>query len=270
MITVHSLKSDPLWQSPLDREALYRLLSVVTGKSLSMLTAFPETGLAPEQAAAFHLLAQRYREGEPLAYILGEQGFWSLTLSVSPDVLIPRPDTECVVEAVLSLGAGQRWRVADLGTGSGAIALSLAKEHPDWEIVATDASSAALAVARANAVKNRISQVDFRLGSWFEPLDGRFHLIVSNPPYIAESDPHLASLTREPLQALVAPDEGLAEIDWLTAHAASYLHPLGWLVVEHGWLQGAAVQSLFRRSGFREVRTGYDYGGNPRFTLGCL
>lgn len=270
MVTVRDLKADPLWREPLDREALYRLLARVTGKTPTMLTAFPETALSADQQAAFELLAGRYRQGEPLAYILGEQAFWTLDLTVTPDVLIPRPDTECVVEAVLELGRGRVWRIADLGTGSGAIALSLAREHPEWSVVATDASLAALAVARGNADALKLCNVDFRDGYWFEPLDGRFHCIVSNPPYIADDDPHMSALAHEPLSALVAPEQGLADIDWLTAHAAPYLQRDGWLVIEHGWRQGEAVRELFRRSGFREVATGYDYGGNPRYTRGQL
>ncbi|HEX5277097.1 MAG TPA: peptide chain release factor N(5)-glutamine methyltransferase [Fluviicoccus sp.] len=270
MVTVGDLKASPLWREPLDREALYRLLSRVTGKTPTMLTAFPETALSADQQAAFNALADRYRQGEPLAYILGEQAFWTLNLTVTPDVLIPRPDTESVVEAVLELGQGQLWRVADLGTGSGAIALSLAHEHPEWSVVATDASAAALAVARGNAAALPRCNIDFRPGSWFEPLDGRFHCIVSNPPYIANDDPHMTALAHEPRSALIAPAQGLADIDWLTAHAAQYLHPDGWLVIEHGWQQGEAVRELFRRSGFREVTTGYDYGGNPRYTRGQL
>jgi release factor glutamine methyltransferase len=270
MTTVQALKADPLWQDPLDRDALYRLLSQVTGKSITLLKAFPETVLSPAERERFETLSHRYRAGEPLAYILGEQGFWSMTLKVTPDVLIPRPDTECLVEAVLELGKGCIWRVADLGTGSGAIALSLAQEHPQWTVIATDASPAALAVARANADLYQFPHIEFRQGSWFEPLDGRFHCIVSNPPYIADDDPHMPALTREPRSALVAPDQGLADIDWLTGHAAQYLHPEGWLLIEHGWQQGEAVRELFRRAGFRDITTGYDYGGNPRFTRGHL
>ncbi len=270
MTTVQALKADPLWQDPLDRDALYRLLSQVTGKSITLLKAFPETVLSPAERERFETLSHRYRAGEPLAYILGEQGFWSMTLKVTPDVLIPRPDTECLVEAVLELGKGRIWRVADLGTGSGAIALSLAQEHPQWTVIATDASPAALAVARANAAIYQFPHIEFRQGSWFEPLDGRFHCIVSNPPYIADEDPHMNALFHEPRSALVAPDQGLADIDWLTGHAAQYLHPEGWLLIEHGWQQGEAVRELFRRAGFRDITTGYDYGGNPRFTRGHL
>lgn len=270
MTTVRELKVDPTWQEPLDRDALYRLLSQVTGKSITMLKAFPETVLSPAQTAVFETLSRRYREGEPLAYILGEQGFWSMMLKVTPDVLIPRPDTECLVEAVLELGKDRIWRVADLGTGSGAIALSLAQEHPQWSIIATDASPAALAVARANAETYQFPNIEFRLGSWFEPLDCRFHCIVSNPPYIADDDSHMNDLGQEPRSALVAADQGLADIDWLTAHAAQYLHSEGWLLIEHGWQQGEAVRELFRRSGFLDVTTGYDYGGNPRYTRGHL
>lgn len=270
MTTVQALKAEPLWQDPLDRDALYRLLSQVTGKSITLLKAFPETVLSPAERERFETLSHRYRAGEPLAYILGEQGFWSMTLKVTPDVLIPRPDTECLVEAVLELGKGRIWRVADLGTGSGAIALSLAQEHPQWTVIATDASPAALAVARANAAIYQFPHIEFRQGSWFEPLDGRFHCIVSNPPYIADEDPHMNALSHEPRSALVAPDQGLADIDWLTGHAAQYLHPEGWLLIEHGWQQGEAVRELFRRAGFRDITTGYDYGGNPRFTRGHL
>lgn len=267
-VTVLSLRLDPAWRDPLDREALYALLAKVTGRAASWLKAFPETPLTSGQVEEFQSLSVRYLAGEPLAYLLGSQGFWSLELRVTPDVLIPRPDTECLVEAVLAAGKGQAWRIADLGTGSGAIALSLAKECPGWTVIATDASAAALDVARDNARRNGLAAIDFRKGSWFEPLDGRFHALVSNPPYIASDDPHMAALGHEPRSALVAPGAGLADIIHLTTHAARFLHDKGWLFIEHGWEQGEAVRTLFEEAGFKEVRTGYDYGGNPRYTCG--
>lgn len=244
------------------------LLARAIGKSTTFLRTWPDYVLTAEQLAQFqHEFAQR-QQGLPLAYILGERAFWRLSLSVNAAVLIPRPDTECVVEKVLALGQDQQWRVADLGTGSGAIALSLAIEHPEWQIIATDINPQSLAVAQANAVKNNIQQVEFKQGSWLEPLTGLFDCIVSNPPYIANDDPHLTDLQYEPLEALVAANNGLADLIEIVRLSSDFLHKKGWLVLEHGFQQGDAVQALLRQAGFVNVDSGCDYGGNIRYSVG--
>ncbi|PTQ87224.1 peptide chain release factor N(5)-glutamine methyltransferase [Agitococcus lubricus] len=244
------------------------MLCQVLKKSRIFLRTWPDTLLTEAQVTQLDAYLQQREQGVPLAYILGERAFWTLNLSVSPEVLIPRPDTECVVEKVLALAQGKQWRVADLGTGSGAIALSLAKEHPEWSIVATDLYPQSLAIAKHNAQKNQIRHVEFVQGSWFEPLTGLFDCIVSNPPYIVANDPHLAQLRHEPQRALVADKEGLSDLAHLVQHAADYVVQGGWLVLEHGFDQGAVVRQLMQAAGWIHTMTGQDYGGNDRYTVG--
>ena len=244
------------------------LLMQVLDRPHAWLHAWPEHELTAQQTGRLESLMARRRAGEPLAYILGEQAFWTLNLHVTPAVLIPRPDTECVVEKVLELGQGKVWRVADLGTGSGAIALSLAAEHPEWEVTATDISPDSLAIARANAERNHLPHVRFCCGDWLEPLEGRYDCLVSNPPYIVPGDPHLDQLVHEPLRALVAHDEGLADLRTLARLSGNFLRPGGWLVLEHGYDQHLAVQELLRDAGFTAIDSGRDYGGNWRYTFG--
>lgn len=195
---------------------------------------------APARARFEALLARR-QAGEPVAYLLGRQGFWSLELEVSPATLIPRPETELLVELALArLPAGQSLRVADLGTGSGAIALALARERPQAHVVATDASAEALTVARRNAARLGLGRVEFRDGDWLVPLaQERFDLIASNPPYIEQDDPHLAQgdLRFEPPAALASGADGLDAIRVIVRDAGRHLHPGGWLLLEHGWNQ---------------------------------
>lgn len=244
------------------------LLARALGKNTTFLRTWPDYQLNVEQLAQFQQELSQLQQGIPLAYIVGERDFWRLSLFVNPSVLIPRPDTECVVEKVLALGQGQQWRVADLGTGSGAIALSLAIEHPEWQIMATDISVDSLAVAQANAVKNNIHHVEFKKGSWLAPLTGLFDCIVSNPPYIANDDPHLSDLQYEPIGALVAADNGLADLMCIVRLSSDFLHKNGWLVLEHGFQQGAAVQALLQQAGFVNIESGQDLGGNIRYSVG--
>lgn len=216
---------------------------------------------------------ERLKQGEPLAYVLGEQEFWSLKLKVTPDTLIPRPDTEILVEQALALiDSEQNLSILDLGTGSGAIALSIAKERPLANIIATDFSSAALQVAQHNATLNQISNVEFLQGSWYQALNSnyQFDVIVSNPPYIDEQDQHLIDLTHEPITALTAKNNGLADLKVIIGQSPQWLRPAGWLLVEHGYDQGQAVQQLFSQAGFNQVKTVKDYGGNDRVTLGQI
>ena len=203
---------------------------------------------------------------------LSEQGFWTLELEVSPAILIPRPETELLVELALArIPMAAAARIADLGTGSGAIALAIAKERPRAHTVATDASEPALAVARRNAARNRIANIEFRHGDWLAPLAGeRFDLIASNPPYIADGDPHLGEgdLRFEPPSALSSGRDGLDAIRCIVRDAPLHLRPGGWLLLEHGWAQGAAVRALLAEAGFSEVETAQDLESRDRTSLG--
>lgn len=209
--------------------------------------------------------AARLQSGEPLAYVLGEWSFWDFDLAVSPDVLIPRPETETLVEAALARAqAGNR--VLDLGTGSGAIAIALTRTL-ELEVLAVDASPAALAIARQNAARLD-AEVEFLESDWFSNVAGAFDLIVANPPYVAAADPHLAALSFEPGNALVSGPEGLDDLSRIIAAAPDYLAAGGWLLVEHGYDQEAAVAGLFAAAGFEAIECRQDLGGQPRVTLG--
>lgn len=247
------------------------LLGFVTGKARTFILAFGETPLTGEQQEQLAgLLARRVR-GEPVAHLIGEREFWSLPLFVSPATLIPRPDTECLVEQALARLPAAPCRILDLGTGTGAIALALASERPDCQVTAVDLIPDAVALAQRNADHLGIRNIEIVQSRWFSALEGQqFSLIVSNPPYIDAQDPHLAQgdVRFEPLSALVAADNGLADLHTLIKEAPSYLLPQGWLLLEHGWQQGAAVREIFARYGWQQVETCRDYGDNERLTLG--
>lgn len=216
---------------------------------------------------------QRIDAGEPLAYVIGHQPFWTLNLKVTPDTLVPRPDTEILVETALALPLQRHAEVVDLGTGTGAIALSLAIERPQWQVLATDIYPATLDVAQHNAREHGLSQVKFACGAWYAALtpdhqDQRFDLIVSNPPYIDADDVHMQALSAEPERALVAAQQGLADLAAIVTGAPAWLKAQGWLLLEHGYQQAQAVQQLLSQAGFRHVRSVQDYGGNDRLTLG--
>jgi release factor glutamine methyltransferase len=226
--------------------------------------------LTPEQQATWQAALQRRLNGEPVAYITGRKDFFGLTLGVDARVLDPRPDTETLVEWALALLPAQSMaRVLDLGTGSGAIALALKKTRPGCTVTAVDASPEALAVASANAQHLQLSVI-WVCSNWMGAVAGPFDLIVSNPPYVAEGDPHLGALTHEPLQALVSGADGLDDIRHIIAQAPSRLAPGAWLLLEHGWDQAEAVQDLLRRAGFDAVQSRQDLAGNERCTGGCL
>lgn len=250
------------------------LLCEVIGKPRSHLRAWPENQLEPEQTRRFMSLLDRRASGEPLAYITGRREFWSLTLEVAAGVLIPRPDTETLVERALELiPPSAQVAVADLGTGSGAIALAIASERPHCRIVATDRSEAALRVARSNAVRLGLEQVEFRLGDWCQALgEERFDLLISNPPYIAQSDPHLemGDLRHEPREALVSGVEGLDDLRCIIDCAPHHLLPGGRILLEHGFSQGKAVRELLRATGFESVRTYCDLARRERVSEGEL
>jgi release factor glutamine methyltransferase len=209
---------------------------------------------------------QRRLQGEPVAYITGHKDFFGLTLKVDARVLDPRPDTEILVEWALELlPSSQPTRVLDLGTGSGAVALALQHHRPAAQVTAVDASADALAVASANAQRLNLA-VKCVISHWMDAVLGPFELIVSNPPYVAEGDPHLAALTHEPMSALTSGADGLDDIRQIIAQAPSRLAPGGWLLLEHGWDQAAAVQALLRTAGFVQVQSRRDLGGIERCT----
>ena len=248
------------------------LLAHALGRSRTWLLAHGDDEIAADDAASFEALVERRAAGEPVAYLTGSRGFWSLDLAVTPATLVPRPETEWLVELALArIPPDAEVRVADLGTGSGAIALAIAKERPRVRVVATDASNDALDVARGNAKRNGIANVEFRHGDWFAPLAGEtFDLIAGNPPYIALGDPHLGEgdLRFEPALALSSGDDGLDAIRAIVRDAPSHLRAGGWLLLEHGWEQGEAVRALLRDVGFVEIATERDLEGRDRVALG--
>ena len=262
-----------------ERLDAHLLLAHVLGQSRAWLLAHGDDVLSDAHAAAFEALAMRRAAGEPFAYLVGEREFHGLTLAVNDAVLVPRPDTETLVEWALELLDGELHDIArpaalDLGTGSGAIALALKNACPRADVWAGERSAQALAVARANAQRLALG-VRFAQGDWWDALAGEkdvptFDLVVSNPPYIAADDPHLAALTHEPLSALVADDDGLADIHRIAKGAPGRLRAGGWLLFEHGWAQAAAVQAILQRSGFGEVSTRVDIEGRARCTGGRL
>lgn len=247
------------------------LLCHTLGRGRSFLYAWPDHELEPQQMEAFFALVERRADGEPVAHLTGTREFWSLELKVTRDTLIPRPETELLVELALErIDSDTPVRVADLGTGSGAIALAIASERPHAHIIAADRSAAALAVAQENAGRLALPNVEFREGAWFAPLDGRFAVVVSNPPYVAERDPHLerGDVRHEPRTALTAGPEGLNDLQSIVSEAPGFLEPGGWLLLEHGFEQGTGVRALFRRHGFEAVATHRDYAGLDRVTVG--
>lgn len=238
----------------------------------SHLMAWPEKLLTPDQLRNYEALIRRRLAGEPIAHIIGEREFWSLSLRVTPDTLIPRPETELLVErALMHLAGTPAPRIADLGTGSGAIALALASELPDALIHATDRSGAALAVASKNAERLRLSGIRFYPGNWCQALPtGEYDLILSNPPYIEAGDPHLnqGDLPYEPSSALVSGPDGLEDIRSIAAQAPKRLKPGGWLLLEHGNEQAPAVRRILQERGFIETESLNDLAGHPRVTEG--
>ena len=257
--------------SPLPRTDTRALLAHQLQVARERLIAQPELRVAPSDVQAFAQLVQRCQRGEPLAYVLGQREFYGRMFEVSPAVLIPRPETELLVEVALSAGLADGAAVLDLGTGSGCVALTLALERPSWKVTATDISHDALEVARSNAAKLGVEGVTFRKGPWFAAVPGqRFDLIVSNPPYVAAGDSHLQALRFEPQMALVAGGNGLACLQQIIANAARHLVPAGPLALEHSYEQGGAVRALFDLGTWRDVRTLADFAELERVTLARL
>lgn len=246
------------------------ILAHALGQNRTWLKTWPDKRLSDDSVEQFQALIKRRGEGEPVAYITGTQDFWTLSLKVTTDTLIPRPETEHLVEFALSkMPENDACLVADLGTGTGAIALSIASERPKAKVWAMDISQGALEVAEYNRQENGLENVTCRKASWLSGWDGElFDLIVSNPPYVEPQDPHLESLKYEPITALVAQDKGLADIKLIAIQSAQHLKPDGWLMLEHGFEQGPAVRSILTEQGFVEVGTEQDYAGLDRMTFG--
>ncbi|WP_409488855.1 peptide chain release factor N(5)-glutamine methyltransferase [Pseudomonas promysalinigenes] len=267
------LRNAQLPESPSERLDAELLLAAAIGKSRSFLHTWPERIVSSEDAQTYAGYLQRRRAGEPVAYILGQQGFWKLDLEVAPHTLIPRPDTELLVETALELQPASPAKVLDLGTGTGAIALALASDRPAWQVTAVDRIDEAVALAERNRQRLGLGNVQILKSHWFSHLAGqRFDLILSNPPYIRAKDPHLAEgdVRFEPSSALVAGNDGLDDLRAIAAQAPEHLLPGGWLLLEHGYYQAGDVRALLEANGFTEVTSRKDLGGHERISLGRL
>ncbi|MDF7667758.1 peptide chain release factor N(5)-glutamine methyltransferase [Orbaceae bacterium ESL0727] len=247
------------------------LLGYVTHKTRTFIMAFCETTLSVDDLAKLDVCLKRRQNGEPVAYITGEKEFWSLNFNVSNATLIPRPDTEKLVELGLDYLPKVPCEVLDLGTGTGAISIAMATERPDCLFTAVEKNKDALLLAQHNAANIGVNNVYFLQGDWYKPIKSRkFSMIVSNPPYIEPTDIHLSQgdVRYEPRSALVSEDNGLADIKLIIKGAIKHLHQYGWLLIEHGWQQALDVQTVFKQQGFQLVETFADYSGNDRVTLG--
>ncbi|WP_122571405.1 peptide chain release factor N(5)-glutamine methyltransferase [Pseudomonas viridiflava] len=268
------LRSAELPDSPTARLDAELLLAAALGKPRSFLHTWPERIVSTEAALAFAGYLQRRRTGEPVAYILGQQGFWKLDLEVAPHTLIPRPETEMLVEAALELvPAFAPAEVLDLGTGTGAIGLALANDRQQWKITAVDRVLEAVELAERNRQSLQLDNAEVLNSHWFSALEGRqFDLIISNPPYIAETDPHLSmgDVRFEPGSALTSGPDGLDDLRTIISEAPAHLTPGGLLLLEHGYDQGPAVRELLIRHGFERIQTRRDLGEHERITFGCV
>ncbi len=240
----------------------------VLDKDHSWLMIHDDYLLTDDQLHLINSLVERRCQGEPIAYIIGQRDFWSLTLKCNSSTLIPQPDTETLVEEALKVAPAQG-RVLDLATGTGAVALALKAQRPDLKVTGSDYFPEVVQLARDNARLNQL-EVNFIQSDWFSEIEGRFDVITANPPYIDENDEHLTQgdVRFEPRSALVAKDHGMADLAFIIAHAGSFLVSGGYLLLEHGYDQRDAVQNLFRQHGYQKVTTIDDLGGNPRVTMG--
>ncbi|KRW62935.1 peptide chain release factor N(5)-glutamine methyltransferase [Pseudomonas sp. TTU2014-080ASC] len=265
------LASAQLPESPTAQLDIELLLAHVLGKNRSYLRTWPERELDAEQLQRFNEALARRQAGEPVAYILGQQGFWTLELEVASHTLIPRPDTELLVETALSLIPATPAQVLDLGTGTGAIALALASERPAWQVTGVDRIAEAVELAERNRQRLGFNHARFVQSHWFSALAGqRYQMIVSNPPYIAADDRHLSEgdVRFEPSSALVAGADGLDDIRHIVEQAPEHLENGGWLLLEHGFDQAEAVCALLSARGFTQVESRRDLGGHQRISLG--
>jgi len=248
------------------------LLAKALGKDRTYLFTWSDKSVSSEDKSIFEVMFDRRIKGEPIAYILGQQEFWDLTLNTAQHTLIPRADTETLIEWGLELSEilPEHAKVIDLGTGTGAIALALAKENPSWQVQAVDLIPQAVELAKQNAEINNLNRVKIYQSSWFDQVDGGFDLIVSNPPYIDPDDEHLSQgdVRFEPKSALVADNNGLADLELIADQARQYLVNGGWLLMEHGYDQREQLQAILTQLGYQQVTTRIDLGGNPRITGG--
>lgn len=246
------------------------LLAHLLDKSRIWLKTWPDRELSDLLFNQYQTLIMRRADGEPVAYILGQQDFWTFTLKVSAATLIPRPETEHLIEFALEqLPLEAVVKVVDLGTGTGAIAMAIASERPKADVWAVDISAEALTIAEQNRKKYQLDNMVCQQGHWLDEWQhGALDMVVSNPPYIAANDPHLADLSYEPESALVADGNGLSDIRYITEQAVGFLKPAGWLIFEHGFEQGESVQQILQQSGFQGVVTIKDYAGHARVTVG--
>lgn len=266
------LKDSLLPNSDTPRLDIELLLAAALGKSVSYLHTWPDKQVEDSSLAKFYDYLERRQLGEPIAYILGQQGFWSLDLQVAKHTLIPRPDTETLVEVCLAhITNQQAVDVLDLGTGTGAIALAIAQERPSASVLGVDFIREIVALAEYNRQHLQLSNVSFKQSNWFDEVkDYFFDLIVSNPPYLAIDDPHLqqGDVRFEPITALVSGPDGLTDLRLIIEQAPHHLHQKGWLFLEHGYQQASAVQTLLKTRGFSEIASYCDLGGNERVTGG--
>jgi release factor glutamine methyltransferase len=273
MIISEALRlSEKLVNSDSARLDVELLLAFVMGATRTYLYTWPERALTDAQVTRFQQLLARRAEGEPIAYIIQVREFWSLPIGVEPSTLIPRPDTEVLVEAVLECNVQHPPRsILDLGTGTGAIAFALSMEYPKAKIVGVDSSSEAVKLAERNRVRLAIYNVAFLISDWFSSVQGKFDVIVSNPPYIDINDPHLAQgdVRFEPASALVAANNGFADLQSIIQRAPEYLNKGAWLFLEHGYRQADRVKDMLKLQGFVSIVTRKDYGDNERVTGGC-